>query len=88
MSSGRYWPIRLGDTVVEGGPLPAREWSEEEPPPGRPPAASKRRITPADVERMKVMRDEGLTQKAIADALGCSQWTVCNYLNPDREPTR
>lgn len=37
-------------------------------------------VTPAMVERMVALTQEGLTQKQIAEQLGCSQSAVCKNL--------
>ncbi len=51
-----------------------------EPPPPPPPVQRTYKLRPADVRRMKMMRDAGYTWAAIAQRFAVSSQTVINYM--------
>lgn len=44
-------------------------------------------ITQTQRDRIKALRAQGMTQKAIAEIIGCSRTTVHRYLNHKKEET-
>ena len=51
-----------------------------EPPPPPPPVQRSYKVRPADVRRMKMMRDNGYSWAAIAERFAVSPQTVINYM--------
>jgi transcriptional regulator with XRE-family HTH domain len=59
------------------GVAPVQEWERPEPP---APVQRSYKVRPADVRRMKMMRDNGYTWAAIAERFAVSPQTVINYM--------